>query len=102
MLIFLGLFLFFGFNKTPTCLSILFFCLIYFILNQHLTILLVQLEVLGLGGLLLLAICLVSTEKDLVILFAVIVITVIEASVGLSLTVKQARYNNNELLKFYF
>ena len=96
------LLLFFGFNKTPACMSIMFFCLVYFLVNQHLTILLVQLEVLGLGTLLILAICLISTEKDLIVLFTIIIITVIEASVGLRLTVKQVRYNNNELLKFHF
>ena len=94
--------LFFSLNKTLFCLLIIFFSFIYFLLNQHLTILLVQLEVLRLGTLLLLAICLISTEKDLIILFTIIVITVIEASIGLSLTVKQARHNSNELLKFYF
>ena len=81
---------------------VLFFCLIFFIINQHLTILLVQLEVLGLGVLILLALQPFSAGKDLIILFRVIVVTVIEASIGLSLTIKQARYHTNELLKFSF
>ena len=81
---------------------VLWFCVIFFLLNQHLAILLVQLEVLGLRVLVLLALGPLSTEKDLIVLFRVIVVTVIEASVGLRLIVKQARYNRNELLKFNF
>ena len=99
----LGIVLWFiSFRKSLSLLIVLFFCIIFFLINQHLTILLVQLEVLGLGGLVLLALGPLSAEKDLIVLFTVMVVTVIEASVGLRLTVKQARYNRNELLKFNF
>ena len=55
-----------------------------------------------LAVLIILTLSSISIEKDFLILFRVIVVTVIEASIGLSLTVKQARYYNIELLKFFF
>lgn len=93
---------FIGARKAVIVLIVIFFCVIFFLINQHLTILLVQLEVLGLRALGLLALGALSAEKDLIVLFRIIVVTVIEASVGLRLTVKQARYSSHELLKFNF
>ena len=41
-------------------------------------------------------------EKELLFLFVIIVVVVIEAAVGLSLIVKQARNLNKEFFKFFF
>ena len=100
LLILISLLLRLELRKVSCVIVILLLPTLYFLVNQHLTILLVQLETLGLGGLALLIIRSKSIEKDLVPIFTVIVVSVIEAALGLSLVVKQARYHHTELLKF--
>ena len=78
------------------------FFLLFFLKNQHLTISLVQLEILGLMALLKTSNEIFIKEKELLFLFVVIVVVVIEAALGLSLIVKQARNLNKEFFKFFF
>ena len=93
--------LFFRFwSALPIFLIILF--ILFFIKNQHLTISLIQLEVLGLISLLLMFVRILVIEKELMALFIIIVVVVIEASVGLRLIVKQALNLNKEFFKFVF
>ena len=80
-------------EKILCVIIVLLLSTLYFIVNQHLTILLIQLEVLGLRGLALLIFRSQSIEKDLVPIFTIVVVSVIEAALGLSLVVKQARYH---------
>ena len=94
-------YLFFRIWGVITILIIRFFVL-FFLKNQHLTISLIQLEILGLASLLFMALRILIREKEIITLFVVIVVIVIEASVGLSLIVKQARNLNKEFFKFYF
>ena len=89
-----------GWRKIFCVIIVLLLPTLYFLANQHLTILLIQLEALGLRGLALLIIRSQSIEKDLVPIFTIIVVSVVEAALGLSLVVKQARYHHTELLKF--
>lgn len=78
------------------------FFFLFFLKNQHLTISLIQLEVLGLSSLLLIVLTILIREKEIINLFVVIVVIVIEASIGLRLIVKQARNINKEFFKFIF
>lgn len=81
---------------------VIFFLFLFFIKNQHLTISLIQLEVLGLMSLFISSNEVIIKEKELLFLFVLLVIIVIEASLGLSLIVKQARHLNKEFFKFFF
>ena len=73
-----------------------------FYLNQHLRISLVQLEVLGLLSLSIVSYKSITGCTDLLLLFSLIVVAVIEAALGLRLVVKQVRNLNSEFLKFNF
>ena len=94
-------FIFSTFTRFLIALLIVFFCL-FFLKNQHLTISLVQLEVLGLTSLLAFSGGIMVLEKEIISIFIIIVVVVIEASLGLSLIVKQARNLNKEFFKFFF
>lgn len=94
-------YIFFNFLRFFVLLLISFFCL-FFTKNQHLTIILVQLEILGLISLFSFSNYNLFLEKDMIILFIIMVVVVIEASVGLRLIVKQARNINKEFFKYYF
>ena len=97
--LFLTILLYLEFNLLIIMRIIIFFVIFRFY-NQHLSVLLIQLEVLALLVISILGVKSFFKGLSLVILLRIMVITVIEACIGLSLIVKQSRYTSVELIKF--
>ena len=75
---------------------------LFFLFNQHLTIIIVQLEIIALITISVLSWKITQGDLELSIVFRLIVLRVIEASIGLALLVKLSRSSGPELLKFKF
>ena len=72
-----------------------------FLNNQHLTIILIQLEILALIVLITLSCKMIILESSLTAIYIILRIVVIEAAVGLRLIVKHSRFYRKELIKFF-
>lgn len=75
---------------------------IFFLVNQHLSIILVMLELLGMIAIFRLTWQVTRGSLGLALVFVVITVGVVEAAVGLSLLSLLARRFSRDLMKFKF